>query len=102
MCWYRSRVPTLAKNARMGHPLCRADAKQDQRVGHPPPHTRDAQCRFARFSRNVVQFENYLGRCSDGDSETAKNPPAGFREGFHLVRLVMRELRWPLESPWGP
>ena len=31
-----------------------------------------------------------------------KNPPAGFREGFQLVRLVMRELRWPLESPWGP
>jgi hypothetical protein len=31
-----------------------------------------------------------------------KNPPAGFREGFQLVRLVMRELRLPLESPWGP
>ena len=41
--------------------------------------------------------------CSVSESQPQiKNPPAGFREGFQLVRLVMRELRWPLESPWGP
>ena len=34
--------------------------------------------------------------------QAIKNPPAGFREGFQLVRRFMRELRLPLESPWGP